>query len=292
MGMETTYYPDYSAWATANPRADAMLRAPAPFDMGYTGSRGVATSRLAGFNATLQSTRLGRAALGGVAESVGFYVPGMTDQPVGSFLGVSETLGEMGLSTDRFKRQASAVYKGTRGLVSRGRFVQAGRYLGKQGMRGIAGAGGAKAAASFAGKTFMKSIPLIGTAVFAYQGYQEEGVWGAMKGVGESMMWSAGFRMAGSLITNPFTLTAAGVAAVGYGVYALGEAGRAHAKRLKDTEFVAKGAIDALGSVGAATNRQRSMMALNNTHLNGRMAMGNEGILMHGDMTTGMRGFR
>lgn len=122
---------------------------------------------------------------------------------------------------------------------------------------------------------------LAATAYLAYEGYQEEGVWGAAKGVGESVMWSAGARMAGALLGGGF-VTGSVAAGVGLGVYAMGEAGRSHAKRLKDVEMGGGMKImEALSSHGAATMRQRAVMALNNTHLNGRMAMGNEGLIMH-----------
>jgi hypothetical protein len=259
-----------------------------PFSRHNPGTMG---SRVAGANAMLHSTGMGRAFVGGSAEALGFHVGGFTDQPVGSFLGVSETLDEMGLSSDRFKSQARAVGKGTFGLAKKGRFVQAGKYLGKQGARAWAGVGAGKGALKFAGSTALKSLPLVGTALMAAHGYSQEGMWGAAKGVGESIMWGAGFRMATTALTNPLVLGAGLAAGIGFGTYALGEAGRAHADRLRKTEMIAEGAVDALGSVGAATGRQRSMMALNNTHLNGRMAMGNEGVLMHGDATTGRRGF-
>lgn len=288
--MDSVYYPGYSAWAKSNPRQDAMLRAPRPFDMGYTGSRGVMTSRLAGLNARIQSTAMGRAAIGGAAESLGFYVPGMSDQPVGSFLGVTESLDEMGYGTKHFRNTTRGVSK----LARQGRFGAAARSIGKQTMRG-ARTLGMKGAATFAGKTALKSIPLISTAVMAYSGYQEGGVMGALGGIGESMAWNAGFRMAGEALGGSAMImggAVAGLAGIGLATYALGEAGRGHRRELRQTEFSTAGAVDALGSVGAATNRQRSMMALNNTHLNGRMAMGNEGLLMHGDTSTGMRGFR
>jgi hypothetical protein len=206
-------------------------------------------SRVAGINASLNSSRLGRAFTAGSAEALGFEIH--KGNKIGSFLGIRESMAE----------------------------IRAGKAASGKGMMKLAG------------KTAWKSLPLAGTAFMAYFGYKENGVMGAVGGVGESMLWGAGLKMAGSLITNPLTLGIAGVAAVGAGGYALGEAGQRHQKRLTDTEFASQGAIDALSSVGAATNRQRSMMALNNTHLNGRMAIGNEGILMHGTSTTGLRRF-
>jgi len=232
---------------------------------------------MAGINARLQSSAIGRSALGGAAETLGFYTPGMTDQPVGSFLGIRETAQEMGIDRGRLSRAGK--------LARRGRFGAAARAIGGP------GATGGGTAARFAGKTFMKSIPLLSSAFFAYQGYQEGGTMGALGGLGESMLYSAGFRMAGTMLANPMTLTLGGLAAIGYGGYQLGEAAQRRGKGLRELEMSSDKIIDALGSAGAATTRQRAMMALNNTHINGRMAMGNEAALMHGDVTTGLRRF-
>ena len=137
---------------------------------------------------------------------------------------------------------------------------------------------GLKGGASF-GKALPGVLGLGFTAIMAHEGYQQQGVWGATKGVAESALWSALPRLAGGLI-NPGTMAVGAVAALGYGAYQLGEAGKAHHKRLRDVEMSVM-SPDVFNSHGAATMRQRSVMALQNTHINGRMAMGNEGMIMH-----------
>lgn len=65
-------------------------------------------------------------------------------------------------------------------------------------------------------------------------------------------------------------------------IYSWGEASREHVKKLRQVEMGGQDQVmDAINSAGAATMRQRAASALNNTHLNGRMALGNEGFLMH-----------
>lgn len=148
-----------------------------------------------------------------------------------------------------------------------------------------AGKGIGKGFLSKAGSLAFKSIPLAFTAYSMYEGYKQEGVWGATKGMVESAAYSAAFHYVGAAIGGT-AMMATGIlaagAAAGYAGYTLGEAGRAHAKGLRQLEMGQQDQIQAaLGSAGAATMRQRSLMALNNTHLNGRMALGSEGFLMH-----------
>ena len=125
----------------------------------------------------------------------------------------------------------------------------------------------------------------LSTAYFAHEGYQEEGVWGAAKGIGESIAYSAAWNyMAGGAAASAMAFAApvAGIAALAGGAYMLGEAGIQHAKGLRELEMGGGDQmLQAVTSAGAATARQRAVMALNNTHINGRMALGNEGFLMH-----------
>lgn len=133
---------------------------------------------------------------------------------------------------------------------------------------------------ALAGKTLAAGAGLGFTLYGAYQGWKQDGLTGAMWGAAENVAWNVGSRLIGSALLNPYTLGAAAVAGAGYGAYRLGEAAQAHSKRLRNTEFVSTTMIDALGSAGAMTMRQRSVMALQNTHLNARMALGNEALLM------------
>jgi hypothetical protein len=251
--------------------------------MAYRGSRGATKAGFAGLNATLGRTTAGRALQLGAAESLGWSTQGgmlTADATIGSFLGLKETARGA-----RFAGATATPHALGDAMAMAKRYGQsptkAGMKYLSRGARRAGVWGTAKLGASMAGKTFMNSIPLLGTGAFAYMGYQEGGIPGAVRGIGESIAYSAAFRYAGSLLGGPVLPIAAGVAAVGFGTYALGEAGREHAKQLRELEMVGGNVMDALGSAGAATMRQRAIGALNNTHLNGRMAMGNEALMMH-----------
>jgi len=208
-------------------------------------NRGMFGARLAGFNARLEGSAMGRALKMGTMESFGWHFAGTESQ---GFLGLR---GELG-SVKGMKGVAGNIRKGGLGLV---------------------------------GRTLGKSLGLLSTAYFAYEGYQQEGVWGAAKGVGESIAYSAAFNYvvgAAGGTALAFAAPVAGIAALAGGAYMLGEAGIKHKKGLRDLEMGGGDQMmQAVTSAGAATARQRAVMALNNTHVNGRMALGNEGFLMH-----------
>lgn len=236
------------------------------------------------FDNRLQGSSLGRAARAGTMEAFGFHFERGTG-PLGDFTagkgfgnraGPLKNMGFMGLrdSLPAFRNQAIGFQPAPRGApssFSRAMISQPKTVL--------------KASAGLAGKTAWRSMSLLGTLHLAYSGYKEEGVWGAAKGLGESALWSAGFRMAGVVAGGVIGTLAIGVtaaAAVGYAGYSIGERGRAHAKQLRQVEMGGGTKVmEALSSHGAATMRQRAVMALNNTHLNGRSAMGSEASLMH-----------
>jgi hypothetical protein len=116
------------------------------------------------------------------------------------------------------------------------------------------------------------------TAYMMYEGYQQQGIWGAAKGLGESIAYTAAFKAAAAVLGSAGVAAGAAVAAGAVGGYMMGEAAQAHLKSLRNVEMGAP-IVDTFGTV--ATMRQRSLMALNQTHINGRMAIGNEGALMH-----------
>ncbi len=148
-----------------------------------------------------------------------------------------------------------------------------------KGFLGLAERGAARGFLS----TAAKALPLAFTGVLAYQGYQEEGIWGATKGVAESIAYSAawhgGEALLGSGLMAGLTGVAA-IAAVGVAAYGFGEAAQAHRKRLTGLEFGSP-SVDMLNSAGALTSRARAMNALHSTHINARIAIGNEALLGH-----------
>jgi len=161
-----------------------------------------------------------------------------------------------------------------------GQFRAAGHFIKERGVRAaFKGAGGKMGGMGIAGHALG-----VGFAAHAmYTGYQEGGVtgavgagvrfgaeWGAMR-AGIALLAKAGI---GAGVLAPLAIAAGGA----YGFYQFGEAAQEYGKQMKSLEMGAP-IVDPFGTV--ATTRQRSLMALNNTHINGRMAMGNEGILMH-----------
>jgi hypothetical protein len=130
------------------------------------------------------------------------------------------------------------------------------------------------------GTTAFRSLGLAGTAFLAYQGWREEGVWGAAKGVGESVLYGAAFQVAAGVLTSPVSLAAGVIGGIGYGAYRFGEAAQAHRKKLRRLEM-GGGMDNVIRSSGALTDRQRSVQALNDSRINARMALGNEANLLH-----------
>jgi hypothetical protein len=127
----------------------------------------------------------------------------------------------------------------------------------------------AKGIGHAAGRLFMPAF----TAMEMYEGYEKNGVTGALVAGAKSAVQMGIFEvgMAPALYAAPFVI--AGM--VGYGI---GEAAIAHQKKLRRLEMGTP-QIDRFGTI--ATTRQRSLQALQRTHINGRLALGNEALLMH-----------
>lgn len=117
----------------------------------------------------------------------------------------------------------------------------------------------------------------------AYSGYREGGAWGAAKNVGSS---AATTYAIGAILGSG---AVAGLAVAGAGAMALGgmyaydqfakETGRQQAIQHARTEMGSGFVADPFGT--AATMRRRSIMALQNSRLNGTMALGNEAALTY-----------
>lgn len=212
------------------------------------------------FGAQLSGTYVGRNVVLGAAEAVGYPIakgPGGWKIHTNDWGGVRSVVGrEYGLGT----------YKG---LISKNAEAQ------KAAWASVRSQGLGKGAKTL-GKLGMRNIGLAYTGYMAYEGYKQEGLWGAAKGVGESIASNAMFRM----LWNPYVAGAALVAAGGYGAYKLGQAAEKHVRSLKTLEMSDNYTMGVVQTAGAMTMRQRSMQALQNTHLNARMALGNEALLM------------
>lgn len=126
----------------------------------------------------------------------------------------------------------------------------------------------------------------------AYQGFKEGGVGGAAMGVGTHMAttyafgaaWGAVKTGAAALAASPALPIVAGVAAIaGATAYSyrrelMRPYVNAHMKKHAKLEM-GTAPLDPYGNV--STMRQRSLQAINNSHLNGRVALGNEANIMY-----------
>lgn len=139
---------------------------------------------------------------------------------------------------------------------------------------------------------FGRTLGLGFTAVSAYQGYQEEGLWGAAKGVGESVAFQyIQNRLLGSAF-SAIGMTAAplaAVGAVGTGLYMYQKyaGGASWMNRDETYEYRRRNAAMDLGTPSIdpfgnnATIRQRSLSAIQGSRLNGRSMLGNEAFIMY-----------
>lgn len=144
------------------------------------------------------------------------------------------------------------------------------------------GVSATRKALSMAGKTALSSLGLASSLHFMYTGYQEGGIFGAAKGAGESILYGAAFRTAIMGLGAPLTVGAMALTGAGYGAYAIGEAGQRYERRLRNLEVGGdENMINAINSYGASTMRQRAAVALNNSHINRRLALGNEAAMFH-----------
>lgn len=225
-----------------------------PIEM-YKANRGRIGARLSNFNQRYMQGLFGKSLKAGTIESFGWNLE--------EFAGGAKNYGFLGWQ--KWGDEFAGITRNASGAIT----------------KTASTAGGIRGAGRVAFGTAGRAIPLLATAYFAYEGYQREGVWGAAKGIGESIAYSAAFHYIGGALGAAFgpLSIAAGIGVAGY---MLGEAGIAHAKGIRQLEMGQSDQMQAtVHSAGAATMRQRSLMALNNTHLNGRMALGNEGFLMH-----------
>jgi len=224
-------------------------------------------------------TGIGRATQQGIMETLGWNYRkdkiggGYTSQ---GFMG----LGEREVSEGVFEKTAfSKAYETEKWLQGGG--VRGGARALRQtlpafarqaGARGIAkGAWGVIKHGGFLNAGF--------TAWNAIEGYREDGIVGAAKSVaiGGAIQIGMDYAMSTLALGAAFDV-AAPLAAIGYGAYRVGKASIARGKRYRNLEMGTP-FVDTFGT--AATIRQRSLQAIQNSHIGGRMALGNEGALMH-----------
>lgn len=134
-------------------------------------------------------------------------------------------------------------------------------------------------------KGFGAALQVGFTAHAVYQGYKQDGFWGATKALGGQMVSWAGFKVGEAAIHTlvggklgavmwPATM----VAGAAYGGYKALEWGRDTRRGLRNLEMTTP-VLDPFGT--GFTMRQRSVAAIQKSYINGRMALGREASLLH-----------
>lgn len=216
-------------------------------------------------------------------ESVGFSYSSMfgTNVTPEGFLGIRHSLEEMTQKGDVVAKEIQGGQFGRRYTTAKKLGYSNLRSAGIS-TRSLVSRNGLKFGAGIAGRTLLRAASPAFFAYSIYSGYQEEGITGAAKGGIESIAIGTGLRLAGGAVFNPATIGVVGIATLGYGGYRLGSSGRAHASSLRQLEMGRNApGFAALNSAAAATARQRAVMALQNSHSNGRMILGREAQILH-----------
>ena len=110
-----------------------------------------------------------------------------------------------------------------------------------------------------------------------YEGMQEGGLTGGIKAVGQQTVNWAAIRMAEAALGSFAGTALMAGGALAYGGYRFGQAAQKYGRGLRNISM-ATPVVDPFGT--AATMRQRSLSALQNTHINGRSVLGSEAQLM------------
>jgi hypothetical protein len=225
------------------------------------------------FHGGLASNKYGRAALSGAASSLGWDYT--YDKKAGSMV----NKGFLGYKNTGVGKYYSALRSGGASRLSAlGRTgAQAGRSFSHMASGGKMGGAITRRFGSqllgVAGKALGPAMGLLAVA----EGARTGGVSGAFSAGVESVGSWAAMEVGLAALSGTVNPLALGALA-GYAGYKFADASRDYGRSLKKLNMGAP-IVDMFGTV--ATTRQRSLQALQNTHINGRMALGNEGMLMH-----------
>lgn len=138
--------------------------------------------------------------------------------------------------------------------------------------------------AGIVGRTALRSLGPVFTVHSAVSGYREGGLLGAARGVATAtavnFAWGMGAEAVSAVGGGALSVGVplAMLAGVGYGTYKAIQFGNARIKKQRNLELGSP-IVDPFGT--AATMRQRSLQALQNSQFNGRSAFGSEAALMH-----------
>ena len=145
-----------------------------------------------------------------------------------------------------------------------------------------------KRPAAMLGRAAGTAIGLAFVGAEYYRGWQEGGIIGATTAAGKEVaMWGMmglGEAAMSSILgagASSFVLPAAIAVGAAYGGYQALKAGKEVSKNLRHLDMVTP-TTDPHGF--GYTMRQRSLMAIQKSYINGRMSIGNEALLMHGGM--------
>jgi len=127
----------------------------------------------------------------------------------------------------------------------------------------------------------LRGLGLGFTLYSAYQGYKQGGIAGAAKEIAIMGAYNIAFQGLKSAWSVGSSLPVLGVAAAAYGTYKFGQMAGRYGKGMEQIEM-GRPVIDNYGTI--ATIRQRSLQAIQNTHLNARSSIGNEAFLLHSVM--------
>jgi hypothetical protein len=139
--------------------------------------------------------------------------------------------------------------------------------------------GGGKLGGSIgvAGKVASRYGGILMAAWAFYEGMKEGGITGGIKSSGrQTVSWGA-IRMADAVLGGVAGTALMAGEALAYGGYRFGRAAQKYGRGLRNISMAIP-VVDPFGT--AATMRQRSLSALQNTHINGRIVLGQEAILM------------
>ena len=148
------------------------------------------------------------------------------------------------------------------------------------GAMNLSGVNKMRAGKKLLGRALGPGLGLYFTASAISEGYEENGIIGAVTGgatqVGINTAVTIGMKLMGGAARA--LLLGGGSALVGTAGYLALDAGAARTRRRRELEF-GRGLDDPFGNI--ATARQRSLQAMQNTHLNTRSLLGQEAQWMH-----------
>jgi hypothetical protein len=159
---------------------------------------------------------------------------------------------------------------------------QSGRpFSGLQSELKLARKGGWKGIAKFGGGMALRGAGILFSASYIAQGFQEGGITGGLSATVESAAMARLWHFGGKALMNPLGIAAMATVGTAVAGYKFLQASQKNLRNLQKLEMVDNQLLGATRNAGAYTMRQRSLQALQNTHINGRMSMGNEGFMHH-----------